>query len=40
MLRRQIKNQQAVSECECELCFAIGHSLFNIRGEVGYLLDN
>ena len=39
MLRMQIQNQKAVSECECELCFAIGHSLFDIRGEVGYLLD-
>ena len=32
-------NQKAVSECKSGQFFYIGHSLFNIRREVGYLLD-
>ena len=29
----------AVSECESELFFDIGHSLFDIRRDAGYLMD-
>ena len=35
----QTQNQNAVSECESGPFFDIGHSLFDIRREVGYLLD-
>ena len=33
------QNQNAVSESESGMFFYIGHSLYNIRCEVGYLLD-